>query len=1033
MTGRLSALLLAFVVSHGAVAQDSAGPSLVGAAVPARAEQLAERKVFIVRLKSPSAAEYHAELVKPIAVSAKPGAGEQRVTRLRKSSASIQQHVAKLQNEQQSMLTKAGPGVREIYSYTYSMNGFAAEMSLAQAQKLKGDDGVLNVWEDEVRPLATTHSPNFLELFDQDAGLRTEQDLDGDGLVIAVIDSGITPEHPALQETREADRPRMCRSNWAESTILGRWLCRRFDNAPGVLDFEPPEGWNGICQPGERFAETDCNNKLIGARWFIDGAETTGLIDDGEIRSPRDADGHGTHVATTAAGNRSTASIFGTLIGDIEGIAPRARVAVYKACWLRPESTRASCNTSDLARAIEAAVADGADIINYSVGSTMREVTAPDDLALLAATKAGVLAVVAAGNEGPALSTIGSPASAPWVMTVGASTRTGTTFSEGYEVTSPANVAGRYPTRESDFSPPLAEEGPIEGSLVLVDDDTDTASDGCETLVNGDEIAGNIALMQRSGCLFTDMAANAEAAGAEAVLIYNIAGGPVLMTGEQGVVGIPTLMIGQADANLFLAELDAGIDVNVRLDKDLRFEQPEAGNVMANFSARGPGFLGDAIKPDVTAPGVNIVAGFTPDAANATPGENFGYLSGTSMAAPHVSGVAALLREAHPDWSPAAVKSALMTSARQDLSLPNSSAPPNPFDFGSGHIVPNSAFDPGLIYDVELEEYDQVLAGDLAVDEFNLPSIAVSRLAASETVSRRVTNVGENTETYSVSVNPPPGFSVTVDPTSLSLMPGQTAGFDVTINNESALLDLWWFGDLTWSSDAHDVRSPIAVRAASITAPGEIERAGGTGTETFQITFGYNGSYTPRVHGLDRATVISGLFVDNDPTKNFTPRLDNGVTGRRFQINPDQIFLRFALLDALTDGEDDLDLYVFYCGTVPGSPCRRIGESGSLTSEEEFNLFNPPPGFYDVYIHGFETDEVSGGPGANFSLLAWELGTFEDQGNMTATGPAFVSAGMTGDVTIDWSNLAAQQIYLGAISHLTPQGVGGLTLIKITN
>ena len=148
-----------------------------------------------------------------------------------------------------------------------------------------------------------------------------------------------------------------------------------------VLLFEPPENWNGECETGDQFVETDCNNKLIGARYVFDGARATGPIDPGEIFSPRDVDGHGTHTATTAAGNRVKASIFGTFFGRAEGIAPKARIAVYKACWLRPEATRASCNTSDLANAIDLAVADGVDIINYSVGSSLFTVTSPDDIA----------------------------------------------------------------------------------------------------------------------------------------------------------------------------------------------------------------------------------------------------------------------------------------------------------------------------------------------------------------------------------------------------------------------------------------------------------------------------------------------------------------------------------------------------------------------------------------------------------------------------------------------------------------------------
>jgi subtilisin family serine protease len=390
-----------------------------------------ETRVYIVQLQSPSAAERQAALAMPR-------------MKFDKTSASAKAWVADIEAEQERVLAKAGPGVKQIYSYRFGLNGFAARMRVAQAQKLEHLPEVLHVWEDEVRPLATSHSPTFLGLFDADTGLRSVEGLDGDGVVIGIIDSGVAPEHPALQDTRVADKPRACRSSWGETTILGKWLCRRYTKLPDVLAFEPPEGWNGDCIGGDRFEATDCNNKLIGARWYINGALETGPIDADEIRSPRDADGHGTHTATTAAGNRTSASLFGTLVGDIEGIAPKARVAVYKACWLRPGASRASCNTSDLANAIDAAVADGVDVISYSVGSSLARTTAPDDLALLAAAKAGVLAVVAAGNEGPNLGTIGSPAGGPWVITAAASTRDGESNVEAMEITAPPRIAGKY-------------------------------------------------------------------------------------------------------------------------------------------------------------------------------------------------------------------------------------------------------------------------------------------------------------------------------------------------------------------------------------------------------------------------------------------------------------------------------------------------------------------------------------------------------------------------------------------------------------
>ncbi len=356
----------------------------LGAIRLAGTEDPAARKVYIVQLAQPGAAAFQAVQLKG---AQKALAGAPRA-RFDKASPAVQGYTAKLAEQQSRVLAKAGTDVQLIYSYRYSLNGFAARMSPAQAHKLQSLPEVINVWEDEIRPLTTNFSLDFLGLFDADVGLRGAPGLDGEDIVIGFIDSGIAPKHPALKDAREADRPRACRGDWAENSLLGRWLCRRFKKRDDVLLYEPLEDWNGSCEAGERFEESDCNNKLIGARYFIDGAEASGPIDEGEIRSARDADGHGTHTATTAAGNRVKASIFDTFIGRVEGVAPRARVAVYKARWLRPEQVRANCNTSDLANAIDAAVADGVDIINYSVGSSRLRVTAPDDIALLGAAHA---------------------------------------------------------------------------------------------------------------------------------------------------------------------------------------------------------------------------------------------------------------------------------------------------------------------------------------------------------------------------------------------------------------------------------------------------------------------------------------------------------------------------------------------------------------------------------------------------------------------------------------------------------------------
>lgn len=1008
------------------------------------------RKTYIVQLATPSAAEYHsaqaAAVVKSGSVRAK----------LDGSAPAIESYAARLAAEQDRVLARAGEGAELIYRYRYGLNGFAARMNVSQAHKLAALPEVLRVWEDEIRPLATNYSLEFLGLFSSDGGLRAEG-LDGEGIVIGVIDSGIYPEHPALDDSREAYMPRACRGDWGENSFLGRWLCHRYTRRDDVLLFDPPTDWNGTCQAGERFAATDCNNKLIGARWFADGAQASGPIDDGEIFSARDVDGHGTHTATTAAGNRVRASIFNAFLGRVEGIAPRARVAVYKACWLRPGDLRATCNASDLANAIDAAVADGVDIINYSVGSSLLTVTAPDDVALLAAAKAGVLAVVAAGNDGPNFGTIGSPAGAPWVLTAAASSRDGRSSREAMEILRPPDLAGLYAIKEANFTPPLEERGPIEASLVLADDDDDTlaggaagtTSDACEPLVNDSAMSGKIALIQRGGCEFATKVANAEDAGAIAAIVYNIAGDPIVMNGTARLSDIPAVMIGQADANLILAGLDDGSDVAAVLDDGILLTDDDDGNVMGVFSARGPGPVPGVLKPDVTAPGVNILAGFTPDAANATPGERFAYLSGTSMSTPHVTGVAALLLQKHPEWSPSALKSALMTTARQSVTGPDGENPAIPFDFGAGHIVPNDAAAPGLVYEAGSDDYDAFACGtgspgvsaqrcadleaagwSFAAPDLNQPAISVDRLASERSVTRRVRNVSDNAESFTATLVAPAGIAAVVSPPTLSVAAGQTAEFTVTMTHLSGPLDQWRFGSLTWEGSDHTVYTPLAVRPISVTAPAQITAFGPSGTLAFDVEFGYTGSYAPGVHGLRLPLVVNG-FVDRDPTKTFSFRTTGGVTAHLIDVPAAQAYARFALFDALTDGNDDLDMYVYYC--PDNVNCTKVGESGNATSEEEFNLLVPAAGRYAVLVHGFETDQVAGGPGANYTLLAWAFGLSDDQGNMTATGPSFVNAGTTENITVNWGGLLPDTIYLGGVSHNTPEGISAITVIRIGN
>ena len=280
---------------------------------------------------------------------------------------------------------------------------------------------------------------------------------------------------------------------------LGLWLCSSYlRHPPTALVFDPPLRFRGACETGPGWDAKACNNKVVGARFYIDGFLSRWQLDPGEVRSPKDVDGHGTHIATIAAGNPVDASLLGTRLARVSGIAPRAQVAVYKACWLQPGATRGTCATSDLTRAIDDAVADGVDIINYSVGSLETDLTTPDDMALLHALDAGVLTVVAGGNDGPNLYTIGSPSSDPWVLTTAASTQSGELFDDAIEITAPTDLKQTIVMREATFTPALTRDEPIEASLVTADDGQGpiqggargSVRDACQALTNDKDMQG---------------------------------------------------------------------------------------------------------------------------------------------------------------------------------------------------------------------------------------------------------------------------------------------------------------------------------------------------------------------------------------------------------------------------------------------------------------------------------------------------------------------------------------------------------------
>jgi hypothetical protein len=450
----------------------------------------------------------------------------------------------------------------------------------------------------------------------------------------------------------------------------------------------------------------------------------------------------------------------------------------------------------------------------------------------------------------------------------------------------------------------------------------------------------------------------------------------------------------------------------------------------ATFSSRGPLAAGggDLLKPDVIAPGQDILASVSP----AINGRNFDLLSGTSMSSPHVAGLAALLKDLHPNWTPMMIKSALMTSASDILDGPNT----NPlviFRQGAGHVRPNNAANPGLVYNSGFNDWLAFLCGttngvnpascaalvgagySTDPSNLNVASIAIGDLPGIQTVTRKVTNVGGSTATYSPSVSGLVGVTAVVNPPSLTLNAGQTKSYTVTFTRTTAALNAYVGGQLTWTDGTHSVRSPIVVRPVALGAPASVSSNGGP--INYNVLFGYTGTFTATARGLVPATTFASSVAD-DPGDSFS-RGGPGTVSFTVAVPAGATYARFSLFNANVSPASDLDLYVY------NSANQLVAASGGGTSDEEANLLNPAADTYTVWVHGFAVTGT-----ANFTLFTWVLDS-TDAGNMVVTAPAAATLGTTGVINLTFSGLTPGTKYLGSVAYSGVAGLPNPTIVRV--
>ncbi|EEF38175.1 Cucumisin precursor, putative [Ricinus communis] len=689
-----------------------------------------------------------------------------------------------------------------IYSYKRSFNGFAAKLTNEEMLKLAGMEGVVSVFPSEKKRLHTTRSWDFMSFSKH---VRRSTVLESN-IIIGMLDTGIWPESESFSDE---------------------------DFGP------PPTKWKGICQESSNFT---CNNKIIGARYY----RSDGYFGPDDIVSPRDSEGHGSHTSSAAAGNLiHHASMDGLGSGTARGGVPSARIAVYKICWSD------GCYDADILAAFDDAIDDGVDIISISVGGFSAKDYFNDSIAIGAfhAMKHGILTSASAGNSGPYPATMSNYA--PWFLSVAASTidrkfftkvklGNGDTY-EGVSINTfnlnhkmyPVIYGGNAPDIDKGFNESVSryciknslDKTLVKGKIVL-----------CDYISSGETqlVAEAIGTIMQDG-YYQDAA-------------YNFP--------------LPASHL----------NLDDGFEVSEYVNRTRKptatiFKSIEKKDKLApyvvSFSSRGPNpITKDILTPDIAAPGIDILAAWTEgNSITGFIGDDrvlpFNIISGTSMACPHATAAAAYIKSFNPTWSPAALKSALMTTecaygmyeltgASFSLLLLAAAFPMSPetnpeaeFAYGAGHLNPVKAINPGLVYDAGENQFIQFLCGQgyttkqlrlVAGDnsscskvpkttssDLNLPSFTLSALSGQSVgrvFHRTVTNVGSAVSSYKAIVNAPKGLKINVTPDVLSFKNlGEQKTFIVTVIAKMGYASI--SGSLSWDDGEHQVRSPILAYVSS--------------------------------------------------------------------------------------------------------------------------------------------------------------------------------------------------------------------------
>ncbi|MBA0796334.1 hypothetical protein Gohar_007111 [Gossypium harknessii] len=698
---------------------------------------------------------------------------------LSKQSA-VQKHIGLL-----SSVKGSEDGAKEsiVYSYTSSFNAFAAKLSENEAEMLKGLDEVASVFPNRYRKPHTTKSWDFIGLpLTAKRNLKFERNI-----IVGLLDTGITPQSESFK-----------------------------DDGFGP----PPSKWKGTC--GRFMNFSGCNNKIIGAKYY----KLDGNPDPADILSPIDMDGHGTHTSSTLAGNLvRDANLYGLAKGTARGAVPSARIAMYKVCW-----ASSGCADMDILAALDDATSDGVDIISISIGGGTQDfVTDSISVGAFHALKKGIVTVTSAGNDGPSLSSVSNYS--PWLLTVAASgidrqfmstvkLGNGKSF-RGIGINTFESKEGLYPI--------------VSGADVAMNSESKGNARFCfDNTLDPSKVKGRLVY-----CTLSQWGVDSVVKGIEGI--------GTIVESEQYLDTAQIFMAPATMVNSTVGETIQNYIHSTRSPTAVVYKSEEVkipAPSVASFSSRGPNPGSHRIlKPDIAAPGVNILAAYTlvkslTGRKGDTQRSKFTLMSGTSMACPHVAGVAAYVKSFHPTWTPAAIKSAIMTTAKPMSKRVNKDAE---FSYGAGQLNPARAINPGLVYDIDEMSYVQFLCHEgysgssiahligtksvncssllpgFGYDALNYPSMQLNMKNSQQPTvgvfKRRVTNVGPPS-VYNATIKAPKGLQITVRPTSLlftRLLQKRSFTVVVVAKPELSTKFRVLSASLVWKTTHHTVRSPIVV------------------------------------------------------------------------------------------------------------------------------------------------------------------------------------------------------------------------------